>query len=488
MTPRLSEATLPAIENGAILPRYDRSTTAVGIVHIGPGAFHRAHQASYVDALLHSDPRWAIAALSLKSSGVRNALAPQDGLFTLVTMSARPRLRIIGAIREVLVATEDRERAFARLTAPETRLVTLTVTEKGYCLDPSDLLDASHPDIAHDQRHPTMPRSVVGWLTEALRRRRASGVAPFAVVSCDNLSNNGPRLRDAVAAFAARMPGDLAHWIESNVEFPRTMVDSITPATDDALRDLVERSLGLRDAWPVQREPFTQWVIERSPALELADWASVGVTLTNDVGLYERAKLRLVNGAHSTLAYAGILLGHTTVLDASSDPVLAVFVEQLMRDDIAPTLGETPGFDVPRYIDDVLARFRNPGMRHLLSQIAWDGSKKLLVRIIGTIADSLEAKRPVDRLVVPIAAWMRFVVRQAQAGVALVDPDAASLASTGEHCTGDAEHDVATFAALRTAIPPALWNTTAFNAALVRAYAELASPRTALQRLIAHER
>jgi fructuronate reductase len=476
MSLRLNPSNLAAANPGTAVPAYDRRAMTLGIVHIGPGAFHRAHQASYVDALLHTDPRWAISALSLKSPGVRDALAPQDGLFTLAEMSEQRRLRIIGAIREVLVATEDLERAFTRLTAAESRLVTLTVTEKGYCLDPTNALDEAHPDIIHDRQHPETPRSVVGWLTEALRRRRANGIAPFAVVSCDNLANNGATLRKAVVAFAAHRSADLARWIEDTVEFPRTMVDSITPATDDSLRELVARATGLVDAWPIQREPFTQWVVEDTPAMREADWTRVGVTLTNDVGLYERAKLRLLNGAHSTLAYVGTLLGHETVLEASTDPMLAAFVEQMMRNDIAPTLGDTGDFDVSSYIDAVLARFRNRGMRHLLSQIAWDGSKKLPVRIMGTIADALQANRPVDRLLVPIAAWMRFVVRQARAGVPLVDPDANALAAVGASCTGEARHDVAAFASMQTVIAPALWQTPAFRDALLRAYALLATP------------
>jgi fructuronate reductase len=306
-------------------------------------------------------------------------------------------------------------------------------------------------------------------------------------VSCDNLSDNGPTLRAAVVAFASELSGELARWIEANVEFPRTMVDSITPATDDTLRELVARTTGLIDAWPIQREPFTQWVIEDTPAMRQARWADVGVTIASDVGLYERAKLRLLNGAHSTLAYVGTLLGHETVLEASTHPLLAPFVERLMREDIAPTLGSTPGLDVQRYIDDVLARFRNAGMRHLLSQIAWDGSKKLPVRIVGTIADAMRANRPIERLVVPIAAWMRFVVRQAKAGVPLVDPDADALAALGAACTGDAEHDVTAFASMRTVISPALWSERAFRTTLTQAYAVLAAPKTALQRLITRE-
>src|SRR5688500_12570349 len=225
------------------------------------------------------------------------------------------------------------------------------------------------------------------------------------------------------------------------------MGDSITPATDDALRKRSRELTGLIDEWPIQREPLRQWVIEDLPAMRDADWVSVGVTLAKDVSVYDRAKLRLLNGPHSTLAYIGLLRGHESVADAMRDEQLAQFVELLMTEDLAPSLGATPDFDVEHYISAVLARFRNPGIRHLLSQIAWDGSKKLPVRIVVTIAEALRAGRPLHRLALPLAAWMRFIARQSKAGVAIIDPDAARLASVGSACTGDAAADVARFAA-----------------------------------------
>ena len=480
MTPRLSEASLHSARSGTILPTYDRDATRFGIVHIGPGAFHRAHQAYYVDTLLHSDKRWAISALSLKSTGLRDALKDQQGMYTLVELGAAPRARVIGAIRELLVGATDHEAAFARLAARDTRLVSLTVTEKGYCLDAKNLLDMGNADIVSDLARAMTPRSTIGWIVEGLRRRRAAGVPPFAVLSCDNLPENGKVLHRALVAFAQAADPDLAKWIAEEVVCPRTMVDSITPATDDALRKRALGLTGLVDEWPIQREPFTQWVIEDLPAMRDADWQSVGVTLARDVGVYDRAKLRLVNGPHSTLTYLGLLRGHETVADAMRDEQLALFVELLMTGDLAPSLGEAPGFDMGHYISAVLARFRNPGIRHLLSQIAWDGSKKLPVRIIVTIAEALRAGRPIHRLVMPVAAWMRFIVRQAKAGVAIVDPESERLAEIGRACTGDARSDVARFAVFESVLPPSLLSQQAFRAALEAAYDRLAMPHSAL--------
>ena len=479
MKPRLSQDTLPLLRNAA-LPGYDRAATHVGIVHIGPGAFFRAHQASYVDELLQRDPRWAISAIALKSAGVRDALHPQDGLYVLNELSSASRYRVIGSVSEVIVASENHEIAFQRLTAATTRFVTMTVTEKGYCLDAQGSLDAAHPDIVHDWQSPLEPRSLIGLLTEALRRRRAAGTDAFVVVCCDNLADNGATLRRAVIAFARHADPDLATWIESRVSFPRTMIDSITPATDDALRTRVAETTGVEDAWPIQREVFKQWVIEDLPAMHAADWASVGVTLAKDVSVYDRAKLRLLNGAHSTLAYAGLLRGHTTVLDAMNDAALSRFVEHLMRNDIAASLGESPGLNVPAYIDDVLGRFRNPGIRHLLSQIAWDGSKKLPVRLLATVAEALQTGRSIDALALPIAAWMRFIVRQSKAGALIVDPAAAHLTELGQACTGEAAHDVGSFLAIGTMFTPDLANNARFRTAVGSAYRKLESPLAAL--------
>ncbi|HWU15568.1 MAG TPA: mannitol dehydrogenase family protein [Caulobacter sp.] len=471
---RLNAASYAAAAPGVALPAYDRDKVTVGVVHFGPGAFHRAHQAFYFDQLLAQDPRWGLCAVSLKSPGVRDALQPQDGLYTLAQLDAETTFRVVGSILEVLVAPEDPPSVFARLAAPGTRMVTLTVTEKGYCLTGDGKLDTAHPDIVHDLAHPREPVSAVGYIVEGLRRRHQAGLPPYAVVACDNLADNGWRLKAAVVAFAERIDPTLASWIESEGRFPRTMVDSITPATDDALRVRVEAATGLTDAWPIQREAFTQWVVEDVLGSDAPDLASVGVTLTDDVRGFERAKLRLLNGVHSTIAYAGLLKGHETVFEAISDPDLARLAEDLMIQDIIPTLIAPRALDLLAYAQAILGRFRNPEIRHLLSQIAWDGSQKLPFRILGTVADALEAGRPVERLALPLAAWMHFVRRRAAEGVKIVDPLADRLVEAATACTGDAGTDVAAFLKLEAVFSRDLAANATFVAALERAYGELA--------------
>jgi fructuronate reductase len=467
---RLDASALAQLPPNIERPRYDLGKVGIGIVHLGPGAFHRAHQAWYLDDALDHDPRWGISAVSLKSAALRDALADQDGLYTVAVLDEAVRYRVIGSLRERLVAAEDRERVFARLAAPETKIVSLTVTEKGYCLGADGLLDSGHPDIRADLRSPAQPVSAIGYLAEALRRRRVAGLAPFTAISCDNLSDNGGKLGRAVVAFARARDGGLASWIEAEAAFPRTMVDSIVPATDAALERCVAAALGKVDRWPVQREAFAQWAIEDRFCNDTPDWAAVGVTVSGDVGALERAKLRLLNGAHSTLAYLGLLTGHETVAAAMGDAQLAAFVERLMREDIQAMVPPPPGFDVGNYIGDILERFRNPSMHHALAQIAWDGSQKLPFRILATIRDAIVAQRPLGRLCVPVAAWLQFVRRAQRDGRALVDPLGDVLLAIARHCNGDGAHDVPRFLALGQVFGDDLPGNADFSAAMISAY------------------
>lgn len=467
----LGQGALPAPAAHLALPDYPLDAIDIGIVHLGPGAFHRAHQAAYIDRLLAREPGWGICAVSLKSRGLRDALRPQQGLYTMVVLDRQVSYRVIGALREVLVAAADRERVLERLANPQTRIVTLTITEKGYCLDARGELDLRHVDVMHDLATPQQPASALGFLVEGLRRRHVRGLAPFTTISCDNLVDNGLRLRTAVMRLAmAQGSTALARWIEQEATFPRTMVDAIVPATDTALCQRVGEVLGVRDQWPVQREAFSQWVIEDAFCNERPDFASVGVTLTGDVPAYVRAKLRLLNGAHSSLAYLGLLLGHVTVGDAMNDPVLAAFVRRLMVEDIRPTLVSPPGMDLGAYIESILQRFRNPTIRHELAQIAWDGSQKLPFRLLGTILDHLRSGYPIERLCLPVAAWMHFVRRQAQAGKTLVDPLAPELLRIGRACVNDVAHDLPSFLALDAVFPPALTGDRRFVDAMAQAY------------------
>lgn len=467
----LSLATRDQLDDAVARPGYDPRTVSIGIVHLGPGAFHRAHQAVYADDALVDDPRWGICAVSLRSSDLRDALREQDGLYTVAVLDAQVSYRVIGSLREILVAAEDPARVVARLAAESTRMVTLTVTEKGYCLDGNGRLDVGHDDIRHDLLHPQAPVSAIGYLVEGLRARRAAGVAPFTTICCDNLTDNGHKLRAAVIVLARANDPELAAWIEREAAFPCTMVDSIVPATDAALRSRVATVGALVDCWPVQREAFSQWVIEDRFCNAAPDWARLGVTITDDVAGYESAKLRLLNGAHSALAYLGLAAGHGSVAEAMADSRLADFVRTLMREDIRPAVNVPRGLDIDRYIDNVLARFRNPAMRHELAQIAWDGSKKLPFRLLGTISDALAAGRPIDRLCAPIAAWMHFVRAKAQGDRRIIDPLAERLLGIADACTGDATGDVARFLTLDTVFAPALRDDPAFARAVATSYA-----------------
>ena len=470
-TPRLDPNALQQLPDSIIRPGYDRAATRIGIVHLGVGAFHRAHQAVYVDDLLADDPRWAICGVSLNSRDVRDALLPQDGLYTLALLGETTQLRVIGSIREVLAARAQGAQVLSRLAHEDVRLVTLTVTEKGYCLK-GENLDLSHPDIVHDLASPQAPASAIGYVVEGLRRRRDAGLPAYTVLSCDNLPDNGGKLRRAVLQFAERIDEELALWIGGHAAFPRSMVDSITPATDDALRERVADALGCVDAWPVQRERYTQWVIEDAFCNGRPSFERAGATMSDEIAGYDKAKLRLLNAPHSALAYLGSLMGIETVAQAMATPVLAGFVERLMRESIAPNVKAPRGFDAQHYCGAILERFRNPAIQHRLLQIAWDGSQKIPVRLLGTISDALAADRPIDRLCLPVAGWLHFVRRQARNDVALADPLNEVLTALGKATTGDVERDVDAFLSLDGVFAP-LAGDARFVSAFRTAYAAL---------------
>lgn len=404
-----------------------RARLSTGIVHFGPGAFHRAHQADYVHRLAEHDPRWGIAAASLRSAGTVEALGRQDGLYTLAILDEETSFRTIG-VHNRFFGPGDSEALRRQFLDPAIRAVTTTVTEKGYCLGPDGTLDFDHPDIQHDLASPASPRSLVGWLALALSIRRSEGLPSLTVICCDNMVSNGRKLGRAVAEFARRMDPVLARWIEGDVVFPNTMVDSITPATDDSLRQLVRERTGFDDSVPVPREAYAKWVIEDVLPSGSPDVGSAGATLTSDVAAWEKAKLRILNGAHSSLAYIGLLIGHETVYDAMGDETLAGFIRRLVADDIIPSL-DPSALDLPSYAAEMLQRFRNPAIEHKLSQIAWDGSQKLPYRLLDTAMDAISAGRPVERLVVPVAAWILFLERQSKAGADIFDPLADTLRS-----------------------------------------------------------
>ncbi len=436
---RLGRATLAHLPAGIAVPR-GRTPLATGIVHFGPGAFHRAHQAAFIDRLLDDDPRWGIAAVSLRSGRTVAELAAQDGLYTLAVEDVVPSLRVLGAHSRFIGPGGGAELA-ALLSDPGVALVTSTVTEKGYCLTADGDLDLSHPDIVADLNGGE-PVSLIGWLVAGLAARRATGIAPFVAMPCDNLADNGRKLHAALVAFARATDPALADWIAGEVRVPSTMVDAITPASDDALYARVSEALGVEDRAAVRREAFAQWVIEDVGPIG-PDLGAAGATITHDVAGYERAKLRILNGAHSTLAYLGLLRGHTIVAEAMADPALANFVAALVREEVVPALAPVPGLDHMAYAETVFARFRNPAIAHRLDQIAQDGSQKLPYRIGDTLIARHRAGQGVERLLTAYAAWIVFLCRRARSGTAVIDPLAPQLAARANQPAPDAARAVA---------------------------------------------
>jgi fructuronate reductase len=412
VTERLSFATLDRLPADVRRPRYAPEAVGCGIVHLGIGAFHRAHQAVYVDDLIAGDAgNWRIIGVSLRSPDVSDQLAPQDGLFTLVEREGQgERLRIIGSVASVLVGPEDPAAVIAAIASPDIHIVSLTVTEKGYCHDPaSGTLLRSHPDIVHDLAQPDTPRSAIGYLAAGLDARRRSGRGPITIMSCDNLPHNGAVLKAVLGEFAQLRDPALAGWIEGNARFPSTMVDRIVPATTPADRERLSARLGLEDQAMVKAEPFTQWVIEDDFAGPRPPFETAGAQMVVDVRPFELAKLRMLNGAHSTIAYMGLAAGYATVDQAIADPAIAAVINRLMRVEAASTLPPVPGLDTALYADALIERFANAALEHKLAQIAMDGSQKLPQRLLGTIANVHAAGGEASAAARGVAAWIRHL-------------------------------------------------------------------------------
>lgn len=406
-------------------PHYDRSQVAPAIVHLGVGAFHRAHQAVMTDAVLASgDLGWGIVGAGLMTTATRDALAPQDGLYTLVERAAgAEQLHVIGSIVEVLGGAADLGLVLARMCDARTRIVSLTVTEKGYYLDPaSGQLQLQAPAIQADLATPDAPKTILGLIVQALKVRKANGNAPFTVLSCDNLPSNGKTARAAVLAFAREVDTELASWIEARVRFPCSMVDRITPATTDADRSYVNTQLGMTDAWPIVTEQFVQWVIEDNFTMGRPDWTLGGAVFSNEIEAWEDMKLRCLNGAHSTLAYLGQLTGHETVADAMELPLITGILDALWLE-IREVLKAPAGVNPADYVEQLKLRFCNPALKHRTAQIAMDGSQKLPQRLLSTLRDRMAAGLPSPALATAIAAWMHFAVKTAHTpGAVLNDP------------------------------------------------------------------
>ncbi|MEV5033152.1 mannitol dehydrogenase family protein [Sphingobium sp. LMC3-1-1.1] len=467
---RLSSATLDALPDDVIRPAYDRAAVRPGVVHLGIGAFHRAHQAAVFDDVLNAgDLRWGIVAASLRSPRVRDQMAPQDGLYTmLVRDGSSEHAQIIGAVQRVIVAPEEPLALLDALASPHTHIVTLTITEKGYKLDPAtgELIEHD-PQLAADLASLTRPQTAPGYLVAALAKRKALGLPPFTAISCDNLPHNGRRLRNAVLALAHRHDAPLAEWIAEEGAFPETMVDRIVPATTAEDVAALAARLDVADHAMIKTEPFTQWVIEDRFCGPRPEFGA-GVQLTAAVAPWEEAKLRLLNGAHSGIAYLGGLAGIEHVHEVLALPAARAFVEALW-DEAQTTLSPPPELNIALYRRELMARFDNPTLRHRTRQIAMDGSQKLPQRLLAPIAARLATGKGIKALSLAVAAWLRWQAGQDDLGNAHdVDDPLAGMIAARLKGAGTTEERVAAILRVDAVVPPALAENGAFRMALTR--------------------
>jgi fructuronate reductase len=475
---RLSNATLSRLKAGVAKPAYDRSAITTGILHLGTGAFHRAHQAVYVDdCLARGETSWGIIGSSLRSPETRDALNPQDGLYTLaIRDSGKEELRVIGSVSGITLAPENPGALLARLTDPAIRIVTLTITEKGYAVDlGTGGLRADNADIIYDLATPKTPRSALGFLAEAIDQRRKAGTRPFTLLSCDNLPQNGRTLQRVLTEFAALRDKDLAAFITSEITCPSSMVDRIVPSTTDADRTSTDAALGAADAWPVLGEPFTQWVIEDRFVSGRPRLEESGVEFAGDVEPFEHMKLRLLNGTHSTLAAVGRLSGYELVSQAIGDPLIRDLIERYWQC-VIPTLA-IPADRAFAYTRKLLARYENTSLHHRTAQIASDASQKLPQRILSPIRDCLAKGLPCDPQIFAVAAWIRSCGGADDKGAPLPLNDPTFQAWTGQpnqHATSpDAVVDA--FLGLATMFGEDLPRNPAFTGKLKEAYRSIAT-------------
>ncbi|MGR5117864.1 mannitol dehydrogenase family protein [Vibrio astriarenae] len=412
---------------------YAREELETNIVHIGFGAFHRGHQAVYND--LTNDitgSRWGICEINMFGpSALIDDLKAQNGLFTVVEKSAtETETRLVRTVTEQIHTPDTGiNAAINKLIEPQVKIVSLTITEKGYCVDPqSRVLDTANPLIAHDLENPTQPQSAIGLITEALKQRRALGLPAFSVMSCDNIPENGHLTRDAVLHFAELCSPDLSAWIEDNASFPSTMVDRIVPAMTADQFDVIEQETGYRDPCGVVCEDFRQWVVEDNFVAGRPDWAAAGAMLVEDVLPYEEMKLRMLNGSHSFLAYNGTLAGYEYIYQCMQDEELRQVTLTLMKEEQAKSLSPSLSVDLEQYAELLVARFSNQNIKHKTGQIAMDGSQKLPQRGVDPFLTLHDRGIATRCLPVLIAGWMHYVINTIKSGEALVDPLAEQFA------------------------------------------------------------
>jgi mannitol 2-dehydrogenase len=425
------DAVMQAKEPTVVIPTYDRGALTPGVVHIGVGGFHRAHQAVYFDELARlGDTGWGVVGVGLRRPEMGQVLSDQYGLFSVVERGRDgDHVRVVGSMIQYLFAPDDPTAVVATLAAASTQLVTLTVTGSGYLVDSDGQFQADDDGVQHDLSQPGCPKTMVGFVTEGLRRRRESGLGPFTVLSCDNLPDSGAAARTAITSYARLLDPALAEWIDTNVSFPSSMVDRITPETSDQLREEVRDRFGLPDRWPVVTEPFKQWIVEddfcgKRPPLE-----RVGAQFVSDVTPYKIVKSRVLNGAHCALGYLGTLHGYSRTDEAMADPHIHETVVRMLRDEVRPLLPQAPGLDLDDYITTTVERLVNPAIGDSLDRLCRRGSVKMPAYLLPSLSTASQQKTPHSALVLAVAAWIRYLRGTDLAGarIEIDDPQAATL-------------------------------------------------------------
>ena len=435
MVTPLNQANLHLLDQKVKIPRYDRRQVGQGIAHIGVGGFHRAHQTVYTEDLFHQggDLRWGYCGLGLlkHDARMRDVLRAQDCLYTLVERGSEgDNARVVGSMVNFLFAPDNREAVLEKMAAPDTKIVSMTITEGGYYVHSgTGQFDAQHPDILHDLAHPHEPDCSFGFLLEALDRRRQRGQAPFTVMSCDNIQGNGDVSRKGLMAFAELRDPSLASWMAKNCAFPNSMVDRITPATTDEHRSLVREKFGIADGWPVMTEVFKQWVIEDHFVQGRAAWENVGAQMTSDVMPYEKMKLRLLNASHQALCYIGMLFALEFAHQTMEDPDIRTLVQRMMDREVTAILPAVPGVDLAEYKKTLIERFANPAIRDQLSRIGIYGSSGMPKFVLPSIQEQLSRGGPIGLLSFTVSCWFRYLHGQDEQGreIVMKDPMAARL-------------------------------------------------------------
>lgn len=425
---RLDAANLSTIPASIDRPSYDRKGLKCGIVHMSVGGFHRSHQALYIHDLMQKQPGdWLICGVGLLTNDSVNvsALEDQDVLYSILERTTKgDELKICGGIKEILHAPANPKVVLDRLMDPAIKILSLTITEKGYCYDQKGNLDLNHPGIKSDLESPDAPRTGLGYVVTALAHRRKAGMKPFTVLSCDNLPGNGHLTQKLVLQFANQISKELADWIKDEVSFPNCMVDRITPVTTPEIVALVEQQYGIKDKWPVVCEDYRQWVLEDKFGDGRPAFENVGIQLVKDVEPYEKMKVRLLNGSHSALSYISYLMGYRRVDLAMADPLIAKFVRTYMDKDITPSVPDVPGIDLDKYKDKLIERFANKAIGDQVQRLAEDGSQKIPNAILPCIRHQLENGGSIKFAALALAGWFRYLtgVDENNEAIAIKDP------------------------------------------------------------------